>query len=503
LVHIEVRSSDLDQIVRSTGAPPLTQINKMAGVRAHSALTRLSRMNLVATELPVRQDIAAPRYTCYPMSERFVEAFTAADYGQALSQRHNGPAALAKPLSLYVHIPFCESLCYFCSCNKIITRQHQRSAQYLRCLACEVDLITRSLGSDQAVTQLHLGGGTPTFLSDDELRQLLAMLGRSFAMAPAAELSIEVDPRTVDAARLQVLADLGFSRLSFGVQDLDEQVLKAVHRPQPAAKVLGLIESARAIGFDAITVDLIYGLPRQTPETFADTLGQIAQLRPDGVTLHGYAHLPERFRPQRRIVDSELPGAAARQALLTQATTILLGAGYVHLGAHHFSLPNDALTVARRQGRMHRGFQGYSTHPDCDLVGLGVSAISRIGAAYAQNAPTLDEYGDCLGQGRLPVTRGLALTRDDLVRRAVIMALMCQGHVVFESIELAWLIDFRSYFARELEQLRRHQAQGLVFVDDAGIQLTSRGWFSVPDVSMEFDRYLQADRNRAQFSRII
>jgi oxygen-independent coproporphyrinogen-3 oxidase len=359
------------------------------------------------------------------------------------------------------------------------------------------------LGTGQAVTQLHLGGGTPTFLADDELRQLLAMLGRSFALAPAGDRSIEVDPRTVDAGRLQLLADIGFRRLSLGVQDLDEQVLKAVHRPQLAGKALGLIDSARSIGFDAVTVDLMYGLPRQTPESFARTLERIKLLRPDGVALYGYAHQPDRFRSQRRLLSSELPGDASRREMLAQSTSALLEAGYVHLGASQFALPADALAVARRQGRLHRGLQGYSTHPDCDLVGLGVSAISRVGAAYAQNALTLAEYSDALEHGRLPVVRGLALTRDDLVRRAVIMALMCQGQVVFESVELAWLIDFQSYFARELEQLRRHQAQGLVFVDGAGIQVTARGGFALPEVAMEFDRYLQADRNRAKFSRII
>jgi oxygen-independent coproporphyrinogen-3 oxidase len=473
-----------------------------AGGRAQWPDTTLA-MNPVAIELLAPQDMAAPRYACYPMAERFVEAFSAEDYGQALAQRHSGPAALAQPLSLYVHIPFCESLCYFCSCNKVITRQHQRAGDYLRCLEREVELTTRQLGSGQAVTQLHLGGGTPTFLADDELRQLLAMLGRNFALAAAGDHSIEVDPRTVDADRLQLLAELGFNRLSLGVQDLDEQVLKAVHRPQLAGKVLGLIESARAIGFDGVTIDLMYGLPRQTPESFARTLGRIIALRPDGVVLYAYAHQPERFRSQRRLLSSELPGEASRRVMLAQSISALLEAGYVHLGVGQFALPADALAVARRQGRLHRGLQGYSTHPDCDLVGLGVSAISRVGAAYAQNALTLAEYSDALEHGRLPVGRGLALTRDDLVRRAVIMALLCQGQVVFESVELAWLIDFRSYFARELEQLRQHQAQGLVFVDGAGIQVTARGGFALPEIAMEFDRYLQADRNRAKFSRII
>lgn len=457
----------------------------------------------ITPELLRKFDVAGPRYTSYPTADRFVEAFGAQDYAQALAQRREGPAALSLPLSLYVHIPFCESVCYYCACNKIVTKQHGRAASYLRYLAREVDLHTAVLGIGQPVSQLHLGGGTPTFLSDDELRQLMAMLRRSFALAPGAECSIEIDPRTVDADRLRLLAELGFNRVSFGVQDFDAEVQKAVHRVQPYEQVAALMEAARGVGFDSINVDLIYGLPRQTPESFARTLAQVAQLRPDRIALYGYAHLPERFKPQRRIVSAELPAAAAKVAMLSQALAAFLSAGYVYIGMDHFALPGDALAVAKRQGRLHRNFQGYSTQPDCDLIGLGVSAIGKVGATYSQNAKTLEEYCDHLDQGRLPVNRGLALTRDDLARRAVIMALMCQGQVVFESIELAWLLDFQSYFAAEMDQMRELQQKGLVAIDATGIQVTAQGWFFVRAVAMQFDRYLQADRNRARFSRII
>ena len=457
----------------------------------------------ISPELLRQYDVPGPRYTSYPTADRFVEAFGPVDYTQALAQRREGPAAMNLPLSLYVHIPFCESLCYYCGCNKIITRHHSRSASYLRYLAREVELHTAVLGTAQPVSQLHLGGGTPTFLSDDELRELMGMLRRSFHLLSGAECSIEIDPRTVTAERLQVLHDLGFNRISFGVQDFDPEVQKAVHRVQPHEQVAALMADARRIGFDSINVDLIYGLPRQTPESFARTLSQVATLKPDRIALYGYAHLPERFKPQRRIHAAELPAASGKVAMLSQALAAFLSSGYVYIGMYHFALPGDALAVAKRQGRLHRNFQGYSTHADCDLVGLGVSAIGKVGATYSQNAKTMEEYCDLLDQGKLPVVRGLALSRDDLARRAVIMALMCQGQVVFESIELAWLLDFRSYFAAEMEQMKDLQKKGMVIVDDAGLQVTAQGWFFVRAVAMQFDKYLQADRNRARFSRII
>lgn len=454
-------------------------------------------------ELIRRFDVSGPRYTSYPTADRFVEAFTSDHFVQALEQRRSGAAAMVLPLSLYVHIPFCESLCYYCACNKIITKHHERGEAYLRYLSREVDLHTAHLGVGQVVSQLHLGGGTPTFLSDDELRELMAMLRRSFTFAPGGEYSIEVDPRTVDAGRLATLAELGFNRLSFGVQDFDPVVQKAVHRIQPAEQVFALVASARQLGFESINVDLIYGLPQQTPESFDRTLAQVNELRPDRIALYAYAHLPERFKPQRRIITAELPNADAKLSMLSRSLAAFEHAGYVYVGMDHFALPNDALAVAKRQGRLHRNFQGYSTQPDCDLLGLGVSAIGRVGATYSQNAKTLEEYYDHLDQGRLPVVRGLALTRDDLLRRAVIMALMCQGELQYESIDLAYLIDFKSYFAAELETLAGMQEQGLVEVSDTGIQVTAMGWFFVRGVAMVFDRHLQADRTRARFSKIL
>ena len=460
-------------------------------------------MNVVSPELLARFDVPAPRYTSYPTADRFVEAFTADDYERALKQRRNGGPAMALSLSLYVHIPFCESLCYYCACNKIITKHHERAQPYLRYLNREIDLHAAQLGKGQVVSQLHLGGGSPTFLGDAELRELMAMLRASFSLAAGGEYSIEIDPRTVDASRLAVLARLGFNRLSFGVQDFDTAVQKAVHRVQAAEQVFALVRAARRLDFDSINVDLIYGLPRQTPESFDRTLAQVVQLRPDRIALYAYAHLPERFKPQRRIVRADLPSGALKIAMLSRSISAFLEAGYVYVGMDHFALPHDALAVAKRQGRLHRNFQGYSTQPDCDLIALGVSAIGRVGATYSQNAKTLGEYYDHLDQGRLPVVRGLALNRDDLVRRAVIMALMCQGEVQFEPVELAFLINFRRYFAPEMEALQTLAQHGLVVFSDSGIEVTEHGWFFVRAIAIVFDRYLQADRNRARYSRII
>ena len=457
----------------------------------------------VTDELLRQYDVSGPRYTSYPTADRFVEAFFATDYVQALQQRRGGAAALALPLSLYIHIPFCESLCYYCACNKIITKHHEKAAEYLRYLTREVELHTALIGTGQSVSQLHLGGGSPTFLSDDELRGLMAMLKRNFSFAPGGEYSIEIDPRTIDDKRLDTLAELGFNRLSFGVQDFDLAVQKAVHRVQPAEQVFALVAAARARGFESINVDLIYGLPMQSPESFDRTLAQVVELKPDRIALYAYAHLPERFKPQRRINTVELPSGGAKISMLSRSMAAFMGAGYVYVGMDHFALPDDALAVAKRQGRLHRNFQGYSTQPDCDLIALGVSSIGRIGATYSQNAKTLEEYYDALDHGNFPVVRGLALTRDDLVRRAVIMALMCQGQVQFESIDLAYLIEFRSYFAKELEALQALAEQGLVVLEDSGIQVTAKGWFFVRAVAMVFDRYLQTDRTRARFSKII
>ncbi|MBL8304502.1 MAG: oxygen-independent coproporphyrinogen III oxidase, partial [Ideonella sp.] len=324
-----------------------------------------------------RLDQPGPRYTSYPTADRFVEAFTGVDYRRALWARSQGlrGAGGAAPLSLYVHIPFCESVCYYCACNKVITHHHDRAQPYLQALSQEVALHVEQLGRGQTVSQLHLGGGSPTFLSDAELAQLMDVLRGAFTVLPKAEVSIEVDPRTVDAARLKHLASLGFNRVSFGVQDFDPQVQKAVHRVQSEEMVRNLVVSARELGFVSTNVDLIYGLPHQTIESMRRTVATVSALRPDRVALYAYAHLPQRFKPQRRIDTASLPTAEARIRMLATALDGFVAGGYEYIGMDHFARPGDSLAVAKRQGRLHRNFQGYSTQPDCDLIGLGVSAI--------------------------------------------------------------------------------------------------------------------------------
>ena len=448
-------------------------------------------------------DVAGPRYTSYPTADRFVDAFGMEDYVLALEQRKAGIGRTAAPLSLYIHIPFCESLCYYCACNKLVTKHHARAAQYLTYLEREIDLIIDYLGAGKAVSQLHLGGGTPTFFSDAELEQLMTVIRQNFKLAPQGEYAIEIDPRTVDTARLEKLASLGFNRLSFGVQDFDPGVQKAVHRVQPFEQVRDLMFEARRIGFQSQNVDLIYGLPLQTTASFARTLDQVIALRPDHIALYAYAHLPERFKPQRRIDSALLPQAATKIAMHSQSITQLMDAGYDYIGMDHFALHNDSLAKAKRQGLLHRNFQGYSTQSDCDMMSLGVSAIGKMGSTYSQNAKTLEEYYDALDRGRLPIARGLSLNHDDVLRRAVIMSIMCQGRVDYESIELGHLIQFESYFAKELEQLEQLQTNGMIKLTPTSLEVTELGWFFVRGIAMVFDKYLQADRTRATFSKII
>ena len=449
-----------------------------------------------------RFDINGPRYTSYPTADRFVEAFGAEAARLWLGKRNIG--AISRQLSLYFHIPFCNTICYYCACNKIITKDHGRSAKYLKYLARELALQSSYLeGGDQEVAQLHWGGGTPTFLSHDEMRQLMAATRQHFRLIDGGEYSIEVDPRKVDRATVELLGELGFNRMSVGVQDFDASVQQAVNRIQSEEETCAVIGAARATGFKSISIDLIYGLPRQTVSGFGHTLDRVIDAAPDRVSIYNYAHLPSLFKPQRRILEADMPSADARLQILALAIQRMTDAGYVYIGMDHFAKPDDELTTAQRQGRLHRNFQGYSTHSDCDLLAFGISAIGKVGPTYSQNVKTLDEYYDLLDSGILPVYRGIELNADDLLRRSIIQSLMCHFELSIESIEIAHLIDFRQYFATELDDLDEMVDAGLVRVDDKWITVLPQGRMLVRAISMVFDKYLRADRQRTRYSKVI
>ena len=460
-------------------------------------------------ELLRRLDTNGPRYTSYPTADRFHEGYGEGQYREALAAR----AELARhrsapPLALYLHIPFCESVCYYCACNKVVTRHHERAAEYLDALELEIRMHASALGTRQRVTQVHFGGGTPTYLSDPELSRLWGALTQAFEIAPDAECSIEVDPRTATPERLGFLHALGFNRLSFGVQDFDPEVQQAVHRVQPAEQVEALMRAARAIGFGSVNVDLIYGLPRQTPERFARTIDRVVALAPDRIALYGYAHLPERFKPQRRIDPAELPDGAARLAMLGHAIGAFGAGGYDYIGMDHFARHHDSLAISKREGRLHRNFQGYTTQPEADLLGLGVSAIGRVGPTHAQNAKTLDTYYAHLRDGRFATVRGMALDAEDLLRREIVMGLMCRGRLDFAEIRAAFGVDVPVRFGAELQRLDEMAADGLVRVDADGVQVTEAGWYVVRAVAMVFDGYLGRPRGGdgeqvVRFSRVI
>jgi oxygen-independent coproporphyrinogen III oxidase len=448
-----------------------------------------------------KYDVSGPRYTSYPTADRFVEAFGEGSFRHWLGQRNIG--GISQPLSVYVHLPFCDTLCYYCGCNKVVTRDHGRSAKYIKYLDKELALTGGLAGNDRRIRQLHWGGGTPTFLPHEEMAALMRMLDERFEREPDAELSIEVDPRQVGQGGIAFLGALGFNRLSVGVQDFDSQVQQAVHRVQSEEETRRVVDEARSAGFRSVNLDLIYGLPKQTLDSFNATLDRVIDIAPERIALYSYAHLPSLFKPQRRIAEADLPSAEAKLQILTLAIGRLTRAGYLYIGMDHFAKPGDELAVAQQQGRLQRNFQGYSTHPASDMLGFGVSAIGRVGPIYYQNAKRLDDYYDALDAGRLPVWRGLELTPDDLVRRAVIQALICHFRLSIESIEIAYLIEFRRYFAAELEDLKRLAEDGLIEIQPDCIVVTPRGRLLVRAVCMVFDRYLRATRQRAAYSKVI
>ncbi|WP_435103200.1 oxygen-independent coproporphyrinogen III oxidase [Arhodomonas sp. AD133] len=450
-----------------------------------------------------KYDAALPRYTSYPTAPHFHPGFGPEAYAQAAGETNEDP--LPRALSLYVHVPFCQSLCYYCACNKIITRRTEKAEIYLNYLERELTLQAALFDDDRPVRQLHLGGGTPTYLYDDQLRWLIDAIGERFHLAPwrEREFSVEVDPRAVGERTIPVLAELGFDRLSIGVQDFDTQVQEAVNRVQSAAQVRAVIEQSRASGFRSVSLDLIYGLPFQSRESFSATLDEVLDLRPDRLSIYSYAHLPGRVKAQRLIREEDLPTPAEKLSILEMTIERLTAGGYRYIGMDHFALPDSELSRALDEGTLQRNFQGYSTHADCDLIGLGVSAIGKVGDSYAQNERGLKEYYAALNRGQLPVARGYTLSDDDRLRRQVIEQIMCREWVPYSPIERAFGIDFRRYFAPELACLEPLTADELVEPTGEGLCILPAGRLLRRNIAATFDRYLAQAAEVVRYSRSI
>ena len=452
------------------------------------------------TDLIRRYDLAGPRYTSYPTAAQFDGHIGSFDLLHALRESRKA----LRPLSLYVHVPFCANICYYCACNKVITKDRGRALPYLQRLEQEIQLIACHLDPAQKVEQLHFGGGTPTFLSHDELRQLMAQLRKSFNLLDddSGDYGIEIDPREADWSTMGLLRELGFNRVSIGLQDLDPAVQRAVNRLQSLEETRAVIDAARTLQFRSINIDLIYGLPRQTPDNFARTVEEVINLQPDRLSVFNYAHLPERFLPQRRINSDELPTPAQKLEMLQRTIEQLTAAGYRYIGMDHFALPDDELAIAQEESTLQRNFQGYTTHGHCDLIGLGVSAISQIGDLYCQNSNDLNQYQNALASTQLATNRGLLCNADDRVRRAVIQQLICRFNVEFAEIEQAFNIDFRGYFGKLWPQLQGMAADGLIELNNDRINVLPAGRLLVRSVCMVFDAYLE-EQNRQRFSRVI
>jgi len=449
-----------------------------------------------------KYDRPGPRYTSYPTAPQFHQAFAIDDYQHAA--RVSNLATTPKPLSVYIHIPFCKSLCYYCACNKIITQKEHRAAEYLTYLKREITMQAALFDRSRKLTQLHLGGGTPTYLTREQLADLMDYLHQAFNMddSDEHEFSIEIDPRTITTEQVQNLRQLGFNRLSFGVQDFDPAVQAAVNRVQSEEQIYALVAAARQARFKSISVDLIYGLPLQTVASFDITLAKIIALRPDRIAAYSYAHLPERVRAQRLIRREDMPPPERKLELLELTIGRLTEAGYVYIGMDHFALPDDELALARANGTLQRNFQGYSTHGDCDLIGLGVSSIGKVGDSYSQSVKELSQYYARLNQGLLPVHRGYRLSADDLLRREVISDLMCHGRIEFADIEARHNVCFTEYFADSLAQLQGLVADGLLDVHDDAVVLLPQGQLMMRSAAMAFDAYLGGEQ-KAQFSRTV
>ena len=447
-------------------------------------------------EILNKYNYSGPRYTSYPTALEFHEAFTVADYDMACNQYPE------RPLSLYVHIPFCHKLCYYCGCNKVITRHSHKADEYLDVIEHEIRQ-RASLLNGRKVTQLHFGGGTPTFLTKTQITRLMGILREEFNFTADAEISIEVDPREIELDVLDHLRNEGFNRLSIGVQDFNKEVQKLVNREQDEEFIIAMVQRATELGFRSTNLDLIYGLPKQTQALFAETLKQVLEMKPGRLSVFNYAHMPQLFAAQRKIKDEDLPEAKEKMAILQDTIETLTGAGYQFIGMDHFALPEDELAVAQREGILHRNFQGYTTQGEADLIGFGVSAISMVGDAYAQNQKELKKYYAQVNDLRHALWKGVALDSDDLLRREVIKQLICNFKLDKTMIESEFSVNFNRYFKEDLELLQTFINDELVEVDDKEIRVTLRGRLLIRNICMCFDKYLRAKARQQQFSRVI
>ena len=455
--------------------------------------------------LLVKYDQTGPRYTSYPTAVQFTPSLNKTEYQHIASKTSKENPE--QPLSLYFHIPFCDTICYYCGCSKIVTRDHSLAGPYLEHLDKEIKL-QAALFDNRKVTQLHWGGGTPTFLDNAQIALLMKMTGAAFNLDSSddREFSIEIDPRSVDKEKITLLANVGFNRLSMGIQDFDPDVQKAVNRIQSKEETIEVINHARTVGFKSVSVDLIYGLPRQLISTFTQTLNSIISAKPDRVAVYNYAHMPHLFKTQKGIKEEELPTAELKLQLLELTINKLTEAGYLYIGMDHFSLPDDELAIAQRQGTLHRNFQGYSTHAECDLVGMGLTSIGKVGNSYSQNEKKIEDYYAALDDNKLPVMRGVELDKDDLMRRHIINELMCHYALVFSEIEMLFEIDFKSYFADELIKLEDFTEDKLLRINEDNIQITAAGRMLIRNIGMVFDAYLKPGGrvgNVANYSRLI
>jgi oxygen-independent coproporphyrinogen-3 oxidase len=450
-------------------------------------------------DLIKKYDKSGPRYTSYPTAPQFSTDYTADTLMQCVER--SNMEIIPRPLSLYVHIPYCDTICYYCACNKIITKNHAVSKDYLALLNEEMKLLAPLFDQDRELEQLHLGGGTPTFLNDDELMSLMQSIEQHFNLSSDREMSIEIDPRKVSNQTIHLLADIGFNRISLGVQDFEEKVQLAVNRIQSFDLVRDRLQAARDAGMQSINMDLIYGLPFQSEQTFSNTLDKVIQLRPDRLSIFNYAHLPERFKPQRRINEEDLPSAAQKLNILHLTMEKLQQAGYVYIGMDHFALESDSMVKAQQEGSLQRNFQGYSTHADTDLLAIGVSSIGSICDSYSQNSSNFEEYREMVQSGQLPIVRGLVMSQEDRIRKQLINQLICHFKLDIVDFEARWEIQFKQHFAAEILKLEEMVRDGLLTIDDQSIQVQPKGRLLIRNICMVFDAYLH--HNVVKFSKVI